>query len=85
MMDDLVRVTIVPNEVAADVVCTFLRAEGIRCAHRVTNVGAGSWDGVPNMGGAREVVVAQPDLEAALAILAAADEGEFLDDDGPPA
>ncbi|MEI7761441.1 MAG: hypothetical protein WCJ67_11880 [Thermoleophilia bacterium] len=85
MMDDLVRVTIVPNEVAADVVCTFLRAEGIRCAHRVTNVGAGSWDGVPNMGGAREVVVTQPDLEAALAILAAAEEGEFLGDDGPPA
>ena len=55
-MDDLVRVRIVPNEVAADVVCTFLRAEGIRCAHRVTNVGAGSWDGVPNVGGAREVL-----------------------------
>ena len=57
-MDDLVRVTVVPNEVAADLVCSFLRAEGIKCAHRVTNVGAGSWDGVPNMGGAREIIVA---------------------------
>ena len=56
-MADPVRVTIVPNEVAADLVCTFLRAEGIRCGHRVTNMGAGSWDGVPNVGGAREVLV----------------------------
>ena len=41
VMDEPVRVTIVPNEVAADVVCTFLRAEGIRCGHRVTNIGRG--------------------------------------------
>jgi len=45
MMEEPVRVTIAPNEVAADVVCTFLRAEGILCNHRVTNIGAGSWDG----------------------------------------
>ncbi len=82
-MDDLVSVRVVPNEVAADVVCTFLRAEGIRCAHRVTNVGAGSWDGVPNVGGAREVLVARADLDAALAILAAADEGDFVGEGAP--
>ena len=82
-MDDLVSVRIVPNEVAADVVCTFLRAEGIRCAHRVTNAGAGSWDGVPNVGGAREVLVARVDLDAALAVLAAADEGDFVGTDEP--
>ena len=63
-MADPVVLTIVPNEVAAEVVCSFLRAEGIRCAHRITNVGAGSWDGVPNAGGAREV-------------LASAELGEF--------
>ena len=57
VMGEPVRVTIVPNEVAADLVCSFLRAEGIRCNHRVTNIGAGSWDGVPNAGGAREVLV----------------------------
>ena len=84
-MEDLVRVTVVPNEVAADVVCTFLRAEGIKCAHRVTNLGAGSWDGVPNMGGAREVLVGEADLEPALAILAAAEQGEFAADDDPEA
>jgi len=76
-MGEPVRVTIVPNELAADVVCTFLRAEGILCAHRVTNVGAGSWDGVPNAGGAREVLVDADDLARATEALAAAELGEF--------
>jgi len=76
-MDAPVRVTIVPNEVAADVVCTFLRAEGIRCGHRITNMGAGGWDGVPNAGGAREVLVDPADLEAAREALVSADLGEF--------
>jgi hypothetical protein len=76
-MSEPVRATIVPNEAAADVVCSFLRAEGIRCAHRVTNMGAGGWDGVPNAGGAREILVDPSDLDAALAALAAADLGEF--------
>ena len=76
-MDDPVRVLIVPNEVEADVVCSFLRAEGIRCGHRVTNMGAGSWDGVPNAGGAREVLVGPADLEAAREALASAELGEF--------
>ena len=76
-MVDPVRVTIVPNEVAADLACSFLREEGIRCGHRVTNVGAGSWDGVPNVGGAREILVDPADLEAAREALASADLGEF--------
>ena len=83
-MEDLVRVTIVPNELSADLVCSFLRAEGIKCAHRVTNVAAGSLDGVPGMGGAREVVVAEADAEAARAILAAAEEGDFVGEDSSP-
>ena len=76
-MADPVRVTIVPNEVTADLVCTFLRAEGIRCGHRVTNMGAGGWDGVPNAGGAREVLVDPADLEVAREALASAELGEF--------
>ena len=75
-MSDPVRVTIVANEVEADLVCSFLRNEGIRCGHRVTNVGAGAWDGVPNMGGPREVLVDPDDLEDARALLAEADPGE---------
>jgi hypothetical protein len=81
-MQEPVVVTIAPNEVAADVVCSFLRAEGIRCAHRITNVGAGSWDGVPNAGGAREVLVAPEDLEVAREALASADLGEFSTEPG---
>ncbi len=76
-MADPVVLTIVPNEVAAEVVCSFLRAEGIRCAHRITNVGAGSWDGVPNAGGAREVLVDPAEVEVAREVLASAELGEF--------
>lgn len=72
-----VRVTIVPNEVAADLVCSFLRAEGIRCAHRITDIGAGAWDGVPSAAGPREVLVDPADLDAARQALASAELGEF--------
>ncbi len=77
MSSEPVRVTIVPNEITADLVCSFLRAEGIRCAHRVTDMGAGAWDGVPNVGGPREVLVGADDLEAAREVLTSADLGEF--------
>jgi hypothetical protein len=76
-MDEPVRITIAPNEVEADLVCSFLRAEGIRCGHRVTNIGAGAWDGVPNAGGPREVLVDPADLDAAREALASAELGEF--------
>ncbi len=76
-MDEPVCVTVVPNELTADLVCSFLREGGIRCGHRVTNIGAGSWDGVPNAGGPREVLVDPADLDAAHELLASADLGEF--------
>jgi len=37
------------------------------------------------MGGAREVVVAEADIDAARAILAAAEEGDFEEGDAPHA
>ena len=77
-MTEPARLTIVPNEVAAELVCSFLRAAGIRCAHRITNVGAGAWDGVPSGAGPREVLVDPADLEEARSALAAAELGEFL-------
>jgi len=77
--DGPARLTIVPNEVEADLVCSFLRAQGIRCNHRVTNIGAGGWDGVPNAGGPREVLVEPADLERAREALASAELGEFSD------
>jgi hypothetical protein len=73
----LAHLTIVPNEPAAELLCSFLRAEGIRCGHRVTNFGAGSMDGVPSAGGPREVLVDAADLDAARQALAAAEHGEF--------
>jgi hypothetical protein len=72
-----VRLTIVGNELEADVVCSFLRTQGILCNHRVTNMGAGGWDGVPNAGGPREVLVEPADLDRAREALASAELGEF--------
>ena len=75
-MREPVRLTVVANEPLAELVCSFLRAEGIRCGHRITDVGAGAWDGVPT-GGPREVLVDPADLEAARQALVAAEYGEF--------
>jgi hypothetical protein len=63
-MADLVRLTIVPNEPAADLLCALLREEGIACGHQVTDVGAGALDGVAPIG-SRAVFVAAADLERA--------------------
>ena len=79
-MNEPVRVTIVANEVEADLVCSFLRETGIRCAHRVTNMGAGAWDGVPNIGGPREILVDPADLEEARSALTEAELGESAPD-----
>ena len=79
-MNEPVRVTIVANEVEADLVCSFLRETGIRCAHRVTTMGAGAWDGVPTMGGPREILDDPADLEAARTVLAEAELGESAPD-----
>lgn len=68
-MPELVPLTIVRNEVEAELLCALLRTEGIDCDHRSTNFGVGSMDGLP--GGAREVVVDQEKLERAQEILAA--------------
>ena len=76
-MSGLAVVTVAPNEVTADLICSFLREEGILCNHRITNIGAGAWDGVPSAAGPREVVVDVAHLDQARRVLAAADLGEF--------
>jgi hypothetical protein len=78
-MAEPVRLTVVQNEPQAELLCTFLRAEGIRCGHRITDMGAGAWDGVPS-GGPREVLVDPTDLAAARTVLAAAEHGEFVEE-----
>jgi hypothetical protein len=60
-----VRVTIVASQGEGDVICSMLRAEGIKCDERST-VGAdesGTW---------REVLVEESDLAAAQELLAGA-------------
>jgi hypothetical protein len=68
-VDDVVRVTVAPNETEAEIICGLLRSEGIECSYRQTNVGAGAFDGMP--GGSQEVVVPASDLERARQVLAA--------------
>lgn len=68
-MAELVHLTVVPTGAEAELLCAFLRTEGIDCDHRPTNVGAGAMDGLPG-GGPREIVVEEHGLARAQEILA---------------
>jgi hypothetical protein len=65
--DDFVRVTVVENELAAEMACSALRADGIECIQRQTNFGAGAFDGM--RGGPQEVLVRPRDVSRAREIL----------------
>jgi hypothetical protein len=69
-MAELVHLTVVPTEAEADLLCAFLRTEGIECDDRPTNLGVGAMDGLPG-GGPREIVVGEHELARAQEILAA--------------
>jgi Putative prokaryotic signal transducing protein len=62
--DELVRLTIVPSEVEAEIVRGLLEDAGIRSLLRPTDAAAAAFDGWAP-GGAREVLVAAADLERA--------------------
>lgn len=66
-MDDLVSVDVVRTEQEAELLCSLLRDAGIRCMHRVTNMGAGVFEGLP--GGPQEVLVHADDLATAREVL----------------
>ncbi len=68
-MDEGVRLTIVPGEMEADVVCGLLRSAGIECGHRVTEETDSVLEGIAS-DGPREILVHESDLEAARAQLA---------------
>ena len=68
-MDDLAVVEVVGTEAEAELLCSLLRNEGIRCTYRVSNYGAGAADGLA-VGGPQEVIVRSEDLAAAREILA---------------
>jgi hypothetical protein len=68
-MSDAVRLTIVPDEGAAEALVGLLRSEGIECFYRDTDVSAAGIFGGSTFGGWREVLVAEDDLERARKLL----------------
>jgi hypothetical protein len=70
-VENAVRLTVVPDEGEAEILCRMLRTEGIRCAHYRTNASSGGADASASFGGWREIVVLESDLEQARALLAA--------------
>ena len=71
-MEEPVRVTTVPGEPEAEVLCGLLRATGIKCGYRPTDEPDSAFEGFGGEGGEREILVAPADLETARALL---DEG----------
>ena len=65
MSDDLVRLTIVANELEAEMVRSLLATAGIESLQRYTNFGAAALDGMPSGAGPREILVRAADLDAA--------------------
>lgn len=63
-----VRLTIVPNEPAAELIRFLLESEGIESMVRQTDYGAGTMDGF--RGGQQEILVHPKDLEFARELIA---------------
>ena len=66
--EQIVRLTVVSNEIEADLILSLLRTEGIESAQQMTNYGAGGIDAVGS-GGPREIMVRAEDLERARALI----------------
>ena len=65
----LVTLTVVHDEAEAEVVCGLLRANGIACSYRKTDLAAGAWTGGFARGGPIELLVNEEDLVSALELL----------------
>jgi hypothetical protein len=68
-----VRLTVVDG-MEAEVICGLLRSAGIGCNHRQTDIGVGAWEAL-GMGGPREILVAERDIDEAREILDAGRRG----------
>lgn len=66
---DLVRLTVVMNEIEADQVQSLLKFDDIESMQRPTDSGAASIGGSGAMSGSREILVKPEDLDAAKAII----------------
>jgi hypothetical protein len=62
--------SVVGNEIEADLACSLLRTEGIKCFHKRTDLAAGRADASLSIGGPFEIWVAGGDLERARELLA---------------
>ena len=65
----LVTLTAVHDESEAAIVSGLLRANGIECSYRKTDIAAGAWTGGFARGGPVELLVNDGDLVAARALL----------------
>ena len=65
MSTELVRLTIVPNEFAAETIIALLQTEGIESVQKKTDLAAGMADASSSAFGPREVLVRPDDLERA--------------------
>jgi hypothetical protein len=63
---NVVRLTTVGSQGQADVICSLLRAHGIKCADRAADISAERGGG---FGGWREVLVGEDDLPSARELL----------------
>ena len=71
-MGDVV-ITVMPDEVEADMVCGMLAANGIRGWYQKTNAGAAIWTGAMATIGPVQVLVDERDVENARRLLAGTD------------
>jgi hypothetical protein len=67
-----VRLTVVPDEGEAEMICGLLRTEGIACYHRVTDVSSWANRGPAQFWGWREVLVGAEDYLQASELLVGA-------------
>jgi Putative prokaryotic signal transducing protein len=67
--DDAVRLTKVPGEPEAEMLCMHLRNNGLECAYRPTQEADSAFEGFGGLGGMLEVLVHQKDLERARELL----------------
>jgi hypothetical protein len=67
-MDRLATIEVVGTEPEAEMLCSLLRSAGIECMHRLTNQGAGAFDGMA-VGGPHEILVNAQDLKSARKVL----------------
>ncbi len=74
-MDNLGSVEVVRTESEAEMLCRLLRSAGIECMYRVTDQGAGAFDGM-SVGGPHEILVRREDMDAAREVLSAQTQGE---------